>query len=250
MPVPGQGAAEVSGVQGSPQGCRAHNAASLSRAARRSITSWQFLGYGPAPSVAVPAGPAGPGRAYRPWPVLQRKPRRVHSPSWVSRFRGFTPSRLASSLPDQSWPGWLAGHDAGDLVSSAVRAGLAGTGCLVRAAGARGGTVRRRDPDRDLHPGDRHGLAGAGLVTFLVADVVAGGGAFDLAGAVARAAGGQQAGKDGTADPAGVGWVCGVRDAAGCGDLVAGGLQRDGEAGPGPGRLRRTRRQRSWPSAA
>src|SRR5208337_4721378 len=86
----------------------------------------------------------------------------------------------------------LAGHDAGDLVSSAVRAGLAGTGCLVRAAGARGGTVRRRDPDRDLYPGDRHGLAGTVLVTFLVADVVAGGGAFDLAGAVARAAGGQQ----------------------------------------------------------
>jgi hypothetical protein len=26
----------------------------------RSITSWQFLGYGPALSVAVPAGPAGP----------------------------------------------------------------------------------------------------------------------------------------------------------------------------------------------
>ncbi len=32
----------------------------------------------------------------------------------------------------------LAGHDAGDLVSSAARAGRAGTGRLVRAAGARG----------------------------------------------------------------------------------------------------------------
>ena len=89
-------------------GSRASNAASLSRAAWRSITSWQFLGYGPALSVAVPAGPAGPGRAYRPRPVLERKPRRVHSASWVSRFGGFMPSRLASSLPDQSWPGWLA----------------------------------------------------------------------------------------------------------------------------------------------
>jgi len=57
----------------------------------------------------------------------------------------------------------LAGHDAGDLVSSAARAGRAGTGRLVRAAGARGGTVRGRDPDGDLHPGDRHGLAGTVL---------------------------------------------------------------------------------------
>ncbi len=70
------------------------------------------------------------------------------------------------------------------------------------------------------------------MAAFLVADVVAGGGAFDLAGAVARAAGGQQVSEDGTADPAGVTWVCGVRDAAGCGDLVASGFQRDGEAGP------------------
>ena len=98
----------------------------------------------------------------------------------------------------------LAGHDAGDMVPSAVRAGLARAGRLVRAAGARGGTVRRRDPDGDLHPGDRHGLAGTVLAAFLVADVVAGGGAFDLAGAVARTAGGQQAVQDGTADPAGV----------------------------------------------
>ena len=66
----------------------------------------------------------------------------------------------------------LAGHDAGDLVPSAARAGRAGTGRLVRAAGTRGGTVRRRDPDGDLHPGDRHGLAGTVLVTFLVAFVL------------------------------------------------------------------------------
>src|SRR5439155_2983135 len=124
------------------------------------------------------------------------------------------------------------GKEAGDLGASAARGGRAGTGRLVRAAGARGGTVRGRHPDGDLHPGDRYGLAGTVLAAFVVADVVAGGGAFDLAGAVARAAGGQQAVQDGTADPAGVDWVCGVRDAAGCGDLVAGGFQRDGEAGP------------------
>jgi len=70
------------------------------------------------------------------------------------------------------------------------------------------------------------------MAAFLVADVVAGGGAFDLAGAVARAAGGQQVSQDGTADPADVRWVAGIGDTAGCGDLVAGGLQRDGEAGP------------------
>src|SRR5690348_11934266 len=116
--------------------------------------------------------------------------------------------------------------------TSAARAGRAGTGRLVRAAGTRGRTVRGRDPDGDLHPGDRHGLAGTVLAAFGVADVVAGGGAFDLAGAVTRAAGRQQVSQDGTADPAGVVWVCGACDAAGCGDLVAGGFQRDGEAGP------------------
>ena len=75
-----------------------------------------------------------------------------------------------------------------------------------------------------------HGLGRDGPV--LVADVIAGSGAFDLAGAIARAAGGQQASQDGPADPAGVAWIAGVRDAAGGGDLVAGGFQRDGEAGP------------------
>src|SRR5271157_439955 len=90
-------------VKAARRAARAGNAASLGRAVWRSITSWQFLGYGPALSVAVPAGPAGPGRAYRPRPVLERKPRRVHPASWVSRFGGFMPSRLASSLPDQSW---------------------------------------------------------------------------------------------------------------------------------------------------
>src|SRR6185437_2960755 len=94
---------------------------------------------------------------------------------------------------------------------------------ILPAAGTGGGTVRGRDPDGDLHPGDRHGLAGPVLAAFVVADVVAGGGAFDLAGAVARTAGGHQAVQDGTADPADVIWIAGVRDAAGCGDLVAGG---------------------------
>ena len=107
-----------------------------------------------------------------------------------------------------------------------------GPGGWFARRGTRGGTVRGRDPDGDLHPGDRYGLAGPVLAAFVVADVVAGGGAFDLAGAVARAAGGQQAVQDGTADPAGVDWVCGVRHAAGCDDLVAGGFQRCGEAGP------------------
>src|SRR6185437_12814221 len=93
-------------IKAARRASRAANAASLSRSAWRSITSRQFVGYGPALSVA--AGPAGPGRAYRPRPVLERKPRRVHSASWVSRFRGCMPSRLASSLPDQSWPGWPA----------------------------------------------------------------------------------------------------------------------------------------------
>ena len=60
------------------------------------------------------------------------------------------------------------------------------------------------------------------MAAFLVADVVAGGRAFDLAGAVARAAGGQQVSEDGTADPAGVVWVCGARDAAGFGVAEAG----------------------------
>jgi hypothetical protein len=62
------------GFKAARRAARAANAASLSRAAWRSITSRQFVGYGPALSVAVPAGPAGPGRAYRPRPVLERKP--------------------------------------------------------------------------------------------------------------------------------------------------------------------------------
>src|SRR5208282_821464 len=99
----------------------------------------------------------------------------------------------------------LAGHDARDLVSSGVGAGLAGTGLgrlVLPVAGTGGGPVRRRGPDRDLYPGDGHGLSGSVLVPVL--GVVAGGGAFDLAGAVPRAAGGQQVREDGTADLAGV----------------------------------------------
>src|SRR5260370_38852235 len=67
--LPATAAAEAPG-SGAAEGRRANNAASLSRAAWRAITSWQFLGYGPALSVAVPAGPAGPGRAARRRPVL------------------------------------------------------------------------------------------------------------------------------------------------------------------------------------
>ena len=115
------------------------NAASLSRAAGGSISAWQFLGYGPALSAA---GAGGPGRAYRPRPVLERKPRRVHSASWVSRFGGFTPSRLASSLPDQSWPGWLAMMR---VTWSLLLPGQGGRG-PGRAAGSSGGGARRDGP--------------------------------------------------------------------------------------------------------
>src|SRR5208283_4857848 len=58
------------------------------------------MGYGPASAGAV--------SAYRPGPVLARKPRRVHSASWVSMLRGLMPSRAARSRPAQSRPCWLA----------------------------------------------------------------------------------------------------------------------------------------------
>jgi hypothetical protein len=52
-------------------------------------------------------GPAGPtaGGACRPGPVVARGPGRVHPASWVSIFRGRTPSRPPGSRPDQSRPG-------------------------------------------------------------------------------------------------------------------------------------------------
>ena len=62
------------------------------------------MGYGAASAVVL----AGAGSAYRPGPVLARKPRRVHSASWVSMLRGLMPSRSARSCPAQSRPGWLA----------------------------------------------------------------------------------------------------------------------------------------------
>ena len=73
----------------------------------------------------------------------------------------------------------------------------------------------------------------------VVAVEVAGGGAFDLAGAVAGPAGGQQGGQDGAADDAGQVGGRGA-DPCGGGELVAGGFQGGGEAGPvgvgaGPG---------------
>jgi hypothetical protein len=69
--------------------------------------------------------------------------------------------------------------------------------------------------------------------------VVAGGGAFDDAGAVAGPPGGQQRGQDRAADDAGPGGAGGI-DSRGSGELVAGGFQGRGEAGPvwvgaGPG---------------
>ena len=69
---------------------------------------------------------------------------------------------------------------------------------------------------------------------------VAGGGAFDLAGAVPGPAGGQQGGQDGAADDAGQVGRAVRADAGGGGELVAGGFQGGGEAGPvgvgaGPG---------------
>src|SRR5262249_6661152 len=99
---------------------------------------------------------------------------------------------------------------------------------VLPAAGTGGGPVRGRGDDGDLDPGDPCGQFGPALV----ADVVAGGGTFHFPGAVARPPGGQQAGEDGAADPAGVAWAAGVLDAA-CGDdLLPRGFERGGEAGP------------------
>ena len=90
--------------QGGPPGRSSRQCRVVKLRCWRSITSGQFLGYGPALSVAVPAGPAGLGRVYRPRPVLERKPRRVHSASWVSRSWGFTPSRTSGRAGDPACP--------------------------------------------------------------------------------------------------------------------------------------------------
>src|SRR6266404_3262855 len=92
------------GFKAARRAARAANAASLSRGAWRSITSWQFLGYGPALSVAAPAGPLG---------------------ELGEQVRGFY-AEPAREFPAGPVLAGLAGHDAGDLVSSAARAGRAG----------------------------------------------------------------------------------------------------------------------------
>src|SRR5215813_6455432 len=177
-------------------------------------------------------GPAGPtaGSAYRPGLVLARRPRRVHSASWVSMFGGGTPSRPASSRPGQSRPGSLAmiwvilsllvpglGWWGRGLGESFLRARL-------RAAGRSGGGTRMVISTRVRT------VVCCGRP--VVAVEVAGGGAFDLAGAVAGPPGRQEAVQDGAADPADARGVAGIGDAAGGGDLVAGCFQGGGEAGP------------------
>src|SRR5271157_2253037 len=178
------------------------------------------MGYGPASAGAV--------SAYRPGPVLARKPRRVHSASWVSMLRGLMPSRAARSRPAQSRPCWLAMMRVtwSLLVSGGGWRGPGGWS--FRLGGRAAGPVRGRGDDGDLHPGDPRGQLGP----VLVADVVPGGGAFHFPGAVACPPGGQQAGEDGAADPADVVWVAGVFDAARGDDLLPRGFERGGEAGP------------------
>src|SRR6266571_4921393 len=102
--------------------------------------------------------------AYLPCPVLARKPRRVHSASWVSMLRGLMPSRAARSRPAQSRPGWLVMMrvTCSLLVSGPGRAGAGRL--LLAAAGKSGGPVRGRGGDGDLHPGDPRGQFGPVLV--------------------------------------------------------------------------------------
>ena len=116
---------------------------------------------------------------------------------------GFYARSRASSRPVQSWPGWLV-MMRGDPFSAGWAGGRG------RAVGSRGGAGRAGGPRGGTRMVICTGVIGrqGRSGRLVVADVVAGGGAFDLAGAVARAAGGQQVGQDGTADPAGqVAWV-------------------------------------------
>ena len=78
------------------RGGGASNAASLSCAAWRSITWWQFLGYGPVLSVS--AGSAGPGRAYRPRPVSGRVDRLDSPGPPVHRNQAITAIVLSERL--------------------------------------------------------------------------------------------------------------------------------------------------------
>src|SRR5271157_4131202 len=131
------------------------------------------MGYGPASAGAV--------SAYRPGPVLARKPRRVHSASWVSMLRGLMPSRAARSRPAQSRPCWLAmmrvtwsllvsgggwrgpGGWSFRLRGRAAGGGGRGGG-VPRGGGGGGGRVGGRGDDGDLHPGDPRGQLGPVLV--------------------------------------------------------------------------------------
>ena len=96
--------AGASSVKGRRHATMRHQCRVVRLGRRESITVWSLMGYGPASAVVL----AGAGSAYRPGPVLARKPRRVHSASWVSMLRGLMPSRAARSRPAQSRPGWLA----------------------------------------------------------------------------------------------------------------------------------------------
>src|SRR5690348_14675883 len=100
-------------------------------------------------------------------------------------------------------------------------------GWTVRKLRGTSAAAGGRCGDGDGDGGDLLGEGGAGVAG---AAGVAGGGALDLAGAVAGAAGVQQAGQDGAADDAGV--RGGGADALGGGELVDGGLLGGGEAGP------------------
>src|ERR1039458_5674179 len=98
--------------------------------------------------------------------------------------------------------GGLAGDDGGNQLAAGrwLRAGQGGGLAVGPAlAGAGGGVIEGRGAHGDGDRGDRGGGVGS-----LVAVVeVAGGGAFDLAGAEPGPAGGQQGGQDGAADDAG-----------------------------------------------
>jgi len=134
----------------------------------------------------------------------------------------------------------IGGHEGGDALPPGGRLGAGPGGVLAMGAGAGAGPafwrVERRGGEGDADRGDGGSSAGAAVVPA----EVAGGRALDLAGAVSGPAGGQQGGQDRLADDAVLQGRAGRADAGGGGELVAGGFQRGGEAGPvgvgaGPG---------------
>lgn len=112
-----------------------------------------------------------------PEPVRVNKPSRAHSPSWVSRLRGLTCRRRASSWPLHARGGWLVMMA---VISSRRVDGWGGRGCAAVAAGLAGLEVDGRGADGDVDRGNAGGMGWAAVV----AVQVPGGGAFDLAGAV------------------------------------------------------------------